>query len=281
MFVYFFRTCVPLVIPGLLFCTGVAIDAQAAGSGQEHDISLSTERPQVFIGRDPETGDEIMTVTPPPPQPQPQTSIPYIFPQVDVPYPQNSGTNPPAGPSSGNPGWNRPPGNQFPGQVRPENPGWKPPSGGAYPPGPSSGPGSPNYGRPPYPGNSSPGSVMPPHWNPPSGGAYPPGPSSRPGKPDYGRPPYPGNSSPGSMMPPHWNPPSGGSSGGGYFPPQDWRPQYPHKPGYPPHFNHFPPSGWLPPTSNPGGRPPWGAGQHPHSGQGGVFLYNHRNLRSY
>lgn len=152
------------------------------GPGQDNTITNNSQ--SIFIGEDAETGDRVVRVTPPRQQPAQQPSIPYIIPEINVPWPSNGeqgGLYPPEG---GNNGGLYPP-------LRPDRP--VPPDASA--------PGRPTY--PPFGGGSGglPPSSPPTHPYPGTQPNLQPGqpPAVNPGmppqgfqRPDAGRPGRPG-----------------------------------------------------------------------------------------
>lgn len=160
----------------------------------EQDSTITTDSRSIFIGEDAETGDHVIRVTPPRQQPTQQPSIPYIIPEVGVPWPsggEQGGLYPPGGENNGGlypplrPDRPAPPDSSVPG--RPTSPPFGGNPGGLSPSSP------PTH---PYPGvrpNPQPG--QPPDVKP----GMPP---QRPQRPDAGQPGRPGRPN----RPPAWRP---------------------------------------------------------------------------
>lgn len=162
-----------------------------------NNVEIDQNSGSIYVGRDAQ-GDEVVRVTPPRQPMTPQPVIPYIIPQVDVPWTPNLGPRPPRPPYQ--PG--------YPGPVPPQRP---------FPPGvlpPDAG----TPGRPPgmIPGiPSQPSRPTPPNWRPsPPPGVFPPPGNMLP--PSNTRPSLPGrpsgnvngNGPQGFPPPPGWNPPT-------------------------------------------------------------------------
>lgn len=195
---------------GALLCWSAshAVEACAASARDNVDrgsSTVTTDSQSIFIGKDPDTGDDVIRVTPRRQPEQQQPQMPYIVPEVTVPwtpYDQQHNTYPPHG-GSGNGGGMYPPYPPSPDRpIPPDRPDY---------PNPPDRPDHPN--RPDHPWQPSHGGLQPRPPDrpdgPPHDTPYPP-----PDRPDY--PGRPGHGDGG------WNP--GGWNGRSGWRPPAWRP---------------------------------------------------------
>lgn len=202
----------------------------------ERNSTITNNSQSIFIGEDAETGDRVIRVTPPRQPATQQPSIPYVIPEVSVPWQSGGGQGnqyPPEGGNNGGiyppqrPDRPLPPGSSYPDSPfpRPDRPSFPPDSGGNGAPSPS----HPST-RPPYPGGTPSRPDQP--GRPPAGGNWGAPPHGTP-KPDAGRPGYPGQpGGPSAWRPtwrPQWIPGQSNPNAGGAFVYQPGRelPRYP------------------------------------------------------
>ena len=222
-----------VVLAGSVFLGGLVPDSLGAApvstpQNRQQDVernsTITNNSQSIFIGEDEETGDRVIRVTPPRQPATQQPYIPYVIPEVSVPWQPGGDQYPPGWGNNGGmyppqrPDRPLPPGSSFP---QPDRPPYPPGSGGSD----TSSPSYPSV-RPPYPG----GTPTPP-GRPPAGGNWGIPPYGPPW-PDAGRPGQPGQPGDPSWRPtwrPQWTPGQSGPNVGGAFVYQPGRelPRYP------------------------------------------------------